>query len=357
MPQLCRTGRAGGNSVRYRRAMPGPADLIDELRRSEEPSLRWHVRRHTLGEDPDAPAMRRLGNEIRRSTRVQALLAARDATGRMSINVYAKWQGPHWILGTLADLGYPAGDAELAPLCGQVLDFWLGPSAFEEFEARSKSAAYRRRGVPVMHGRYRRCGSQQGNALRSAMRLGLGDQRCATLVGLLRHWQWPDGGWNCDRNPEADTSAFAETLLPMRGLAAYAAATGDPVAAESARRAAEVLLQRQLYRRRTDGSVIHPEFTQLHFPLYWHYDFLGGLVGLTEAGLIDDPRCTAALDLLESKRLPDGGWPAEKRFHRTAATLKAGHDWVDWGPTGRTRRNDWVSANALRVLRAAGRLG
>jgi hypothetical protein len=338
--------------------MAGGADVIDELLHSEEPSLRWHVRRHTLDEDPDSPAMRRLGNEIRDSPRVRALLAARSAGGRVTVTgVYGKWQGAHWIVAALADLGYPAGDPELAPLCDQVLDFWLGSNTFEEFEAGDKAAAYRRRGVPVMRGRYRRCGSQQGNALRSAMLLGLGDQRCATLVGLLRHWQWPDGGWNCDRNPDADTSAFAETLLPMRGLVAYAAATGDAVAAESARRAAEVFLQRCLYRRRSDGSVIHPEFIQLHHPLYWHYDVLGGLVAMAEAGLIGDPRCAAALDLLESKRLPDGGWPAEKRFYRTAASIKPGHDWVDWGASGRTRRNDWVSANALRVLHAAGRLG
>jgi hypothetical protein len=306
--------------------------------------------------------MRRLGNEIRESLRVQALLAARGANGRVEvIDVYAKWQGAHWILAALADLGYPAGDEALTPLCDQVLDFWLGPNTFAEFEADNRAASYRHEGVPVMRGRYRRCGSQQGNALRSAMLLGLGDQRCVTLAGLLQHWQWPDGGWNCDRNPEADTSAFSETLLPMRGLVAFATATGDAVAATAARRAAEVFLQRGLFRRRSDGQVIRSDFAQLHHPLYWHYDILGGLVAMVEAGLIDDPRCAEALDLLESKRLPDGGWPAEKRFHRTAdglkAELKAGHDWVDWGPGGRTRRNDWVSANALRVLRAAGRLG
>ena len=33
---------------------------------------------------------------------------------------------------------------------------------------------------------------------------------------------------------------------------------------------------------------------------------------LRVVGLVDDPRCSDALDLLEQKELPGGGWPAEK---------------------------------------------
>ena len=47
------------------------------------------------------------------------------------------------------------------------------------------------------------------------------------------------------------------------------------------------------------------EFTQLHYPLYWHYDILGGLKVLAEADLMSDPRCSAALDMLLKKRLLD----------------------------------------------------
>jgi hypothetical protein len=35
----------------------------------------------------------------------------------------------------------------------RVLEFWLGPSYFSEFEARTKAEAYRQRGVPLMRGR------------------------------------------------------------------------------------------------------------------------------------------------------------------------------------------------------------
>lgn len=329
--------------------------IVEKLLRSEEPAVQWRVRTEVLGEPADTPAGRRLRDRIRRSDRVRTLLSRRGPDGRslVSKGIYAKWQGAHWVLAALADLGYPPGDDDLRPLAEQVQDGWLSDDFSVEFEAGTKAAAYSRRGVPVMEGRHRRCASQQGNALRSLCRLGLADDRTGTLVERLLHWQWPDGGWNCDKNPAADTSSFAETLLPLRGLAAYAEDHDDHEARSAARRAAEVLLSRRLLYRRSDGALINAEFTRLHYPLYWHYDVLGGLRGLAELGMLADPRCADALELLLRKRLPDGGWPAERRFYRTSPEISLGHDFVDWGGTSTRRSNPWVTLDALAVLRAA----
>src|SRR6266581_3377842 len=207
--------------------------IVDMLLASAEPSIRWKVRTQVLDEAPDSAAIVQLRNEIRSSERVRRLLAPCFPAGRPG--VYAKWQGAHWVLAALADLGYPPGDPALHPLREQVLGTWLDQSYYVEFEATAKSAAYRRRGVPIMRGRYRRCASQQGNALWFLIMLGLADSRCGDLVERLLLWQWPDGGWNCDKNPAADTSSFCETLLPMKGLAAYSA---TDAAAAAARRAA-----------------------------------------------------------------------------------------------------------------------
>ncbi|HKD98287.1 MAG TPA: hypothetical protein VKB69_11965 [Micromonosporaceae bacterium] len=332
------------------------AKMLDALLASPEPSVRWKVRAGVLGEAPDCAGIVALRAEIRDSEPVRRLLAPFSSDRRPA--AYAKWQGAHWALAALADLGYPSAEAALHPLREQVLDTWLGASYYTEFEATSKSGAYRRRGVAVMQGRYRRCASQQGNALWSVITLGLADRRCDDLVERLLHWQWPDGGWNCDKNPDADTSSFCETLLPMRGLAAYAStvdgATGSE-ARDAARHAAEVLLTRGLAYRVSTGEVISPEFVKLHYPLYWHYDVLGGLKGVAQLGLLGDERCARALDLLESMRLPDG-WPAHNRYYRTAADIGLHNDCVDWGGTGARRANPWVTADALAVLHAAGRV-
>jgi hypothetical protein len=334
------------------------SNIVDRLLESDEPSVQWKLRAEVLGEPSDSTHMRRLRKQLRRSPRVQALLKDRGPDGRslVSKSVYAKWQGTHWVLAALADLGYPPGDETLRPMAEQVQEAWLADDFYLEYEATSKASVYNGRGVPKMDGRYRRCASQQGNALRSICALGLTNDRTASLVERLLHWQWPDGGWNCDKDPAADTSAFAETLLPMRGLTAYAKTHGSTEAHEAACRASEVLLTRRLLFRRTNGELIRKEFTRLHYPLYWHYDVLGGLRGLAELGSVTDDRSADALDLLESKRLSDGGWPAESRYYKTSDEVALGNDYVDWGGTSIRRLNEWATVDALYVLRMANRL-
>lgn len=337
------------------------AEIVQDLLRSPEPSIRWKARVNVLGEERGSKAVRSLEEDVRRSPRVRALLSRRDQLGRPGTarKVYNKWQGVHWVLASLADLGYPVGDEALLPIRDRILEFWLNPRYFREFEARTKTQAYagHHDGVPAMQGRYRRCASQQGNALYSLTALGLADERSDGLAERLLHWQWPDGGWNCDRNPEADTSSFMETLTPTVGLAAHAQRTKSAPVAEAVRRASEVFLRRRLFKRVSNGQVIHPDFVALHYPLYWHYDILGGLKAMVRIGRISDPRCAEAVDLLEKKRLPDGGWPAERRFYKVRPnSFEANADYVDWGGTSAKRMNEWVTADALAVLRAADRI-
>ncbi|HZY92269.1 MAG TPA: hypothetical protein VFG07_05810 [Thermoplasmata archaeon] len=324
---------------------------------SREPSIRWRARVNVLGEDRASSRIQRLEEEVRKSPRVRSLLRSRGRledphSGRA---VYQKWHGLHWVLLSLAELGYPRGDESLNPMRDRVLSLWLSSSYFREFDADSKDAEYRGQGIARVKGRYRRCASQQGGALLAITMLGITDDRAAQLVERLGHWQWPDGGWNCDRNPSADTSSFAETLLATQGLAAYGSEFHDPKAVAAARRAAEVFLRRRLFRRVSDGKIIWHDFVRLHFPLYWHYDVLGGLKAMGLLGLLKDPKCSEALDLLESMRLPAGGWPAHSKYYTSLRHDDVhGAEYVDWGD-GAKQANPWVTSDALHVLREAGR--
>ena len=335
-----------------------PNAVLESLLGSREPSVRWKARVRVLGEDRGARRIRVLEEEIRRSRRVRALLARREELGRAgsSGQAYRKWQGAHWVLASLADLGYPEGDERLAPLRDRVLELWLRPSYFWEYAARSAADTHRV-GVARLQGRYRVHASQQGNALYAVTELGLLDPRADRLAERLLHWQWPDGGWNCDGRPGADTSSFMETLTPMLGLVAYAERCRSADAARAAERAAEVFLKRRLFRRVRDGAIIRPEFVKLHYPLYYHYDFLGGLKAMARLGRVKDPRCEEALDLLEDKQLPEGGWPAERRYYRSVGRAwTPGGESVHWGGSGSRRPNEWVTVDALSVLAAAGRI-
>jgi hypothetical protein len=330
--------------------------VIDDLLACEHPSIRYKVQVRVLGEDPGRRPMRALQNQIRASDLVQRLLRNRRPDGRIAPpkHVYGKWQGAHWIAAALADLDYPPGDSTLTPLRDQLLETWLDERFYTEFDADSKQQAYRRSGVPVMESRHRRCASQQSNALWSILKLGLMNKQAHELVERLLHWQWPDGGWNCDKNPSAHHASFMESVLPLRALALYTREFDDADARSAVARAAEIFLKRRLFLRQADGAIMKAEFVALHYPLYWHYDVLHGLKVMAECGFIDDPRCQPALELLASKQLPNGGWPAEKKYYRTATKVALGNDHVAWGPTGKTRMNPWTTTDALFVFRTAG---
>jgi hypothetical protein len=335
--------------------------VIDALLQSDEPSIRWKVMVRVLGEDSGSRKIRDLQEEIRKSPRARALIADRDQHCAREKYVYANWRGAHWTLAALGEIGYPPGDESLLAMRNQVLDYWLSSAFYTEFDSKSSVPKYRSaEGVPKIQGRYRRCASQHGNALYSIARLGLGDKRSDGLAERLMHWQWPDGGWNCDRKPSAHNSSFNETLLPMLGLAAYAVRAGDKTARAAALKASEVFLSRRLFKRRKDGSVISSHWLRPKYPRYWHYDMLGGLVAMAEMDLIKDSRSNDALDLLEQKELPGGGWAAEGRFYKVSPNSDISSrfgsiSFVDWGGSGNRRMNEWVTADALFVLRAAGR--
>ena len=99
--------------------------------------------------------------------------------------------------------------------------------------------------------------------------------------------------------------------------------------------------------------MIEPAWLQLHYPLYWHYDILQALTVLARLGPLTDPRLREALDILEAKRLPEGCWQPEGWYWRSPGTRGPHVEVVDWGRRG---PNAMLTLNALRVLKAAGRL-
>jgi hypothetical protein len=314
---------------------------IQSLLTSPDPALRY--RAQLLSQDPTSPDLLALQAEIKTSPTVTTLLSERTTDGTIPHSAYTKWRGAHWVLADLADLHYPPGDPSLLPLRDQQMDWLLSTEHQKYFETRTVA------------GRVRMHPSQEGNAIYSQIKLGIVDDRIEQLIQRLYDWQWPDGGWNCDMNPATTISSFMESLLPLRALAHYHQLTDDPKAAQVAEQAAEIFLKRHLYKRLSNNNVMKSEFKALHYPCYWHYDILFGLKVMAEAGFIQDPRCADALDLLESKRLPDGGFPAEKKYYRAAGKDTSGSSRVNWGGASKKRANPWVTADALYVLKQAGR--
>ncbi len=318
-------------------------EVVGKLLTSEEPSIRFKTRTDVLGERADSDSNMRLGEEVRLSGRVKALLSERKG-GVIPCHPYAKWFGAHWVLSALADLCYPPGDPALAPLREQVYE-WLFSKAHLEYSKRHEVYAGP---VVSVKGLARAHASMEGNAVYYLHALGLADDRTTVLADRLAGWQWPDGGWNCDKRGGAHTSSFTESLLPLRGLAWQSRIRGGH--SDSVRRAAEYFLRRRLFKRVHGGRVISPRFTKLHYPWYWHYDVLFGLVVMKEAGFIEDERCADALSLLESKRLQDGWFPAEEAYSVKSRKAASRRSLVGWGGVSKRRPNEFVTCEALRVM-------
>ncbi|HYJ68073.1 MAG TPA: hypothetical protein VEX15_10480 [Nocardioidaceae bacterium] len=308
---------------------------LDWLLGSDEPAIRMLTRRDVLGEATDADT-----DQILTGPLVTALLAGQQADGGFGGNPYRKWTGAHWRLISLMELAAPPSDPRVAAMAERVVT-WI-------------TRGLRQSAVAVDDGPIRSHGSIQGNALGACCRAGLADDsRMERIAEALISWQWPDGGWNCDLQASGYRSSFHETLGPAWGLDEYARATGHAAARAAADRAADLFLTHRLFRRLKTGEAIKPQWLRPRYPPYWHYDILQALLVLARMGKAADPRAADALDELDRRRLPDGRWRAYGRWWNPADSSIT-PEAVDWGGSGEP--SPMITLNALRVLRAAGRL-
>jgi hypothetical protein len=297
---------------------------------SEEPAVRALTRRDVLGECPH-------DEDVLAGPWVRALLSGQQSDGGFGVHWYRKWTGAHWRLIQLVELEVPAGEARAVAAVDVVLTALTSPH----------------RRVPVIDGLSRVCASVEGNAVAVSCRLGLADDsRVRQIVEWLLAWQWPDGGWNCDRSASGYRSSFHESLSTAWGLHEYGEATGEQAAMEAAQRAAELFLEHRLFRSLRTGEVINRRWLQPCYPSYWHYDIARALLVLSRMGLVRDPRADEALDELERRRLPDGRWKAGSQWWKPDGGPIT-PEVVDWGRTGEP--NQMITLNGLRILRAASR--
>jgi hypothetical protein len=310
----------------------GTTSAAEWLLGSDEPAVRYLVRRDVLGE-----AVEPRPSEILAGPKVRALLSGQQPDGGFGVHPYQKWTGAHWRLVSLVELAVPPREPRAVAAAETVLA-WV---------------ANKRRRPRVVNGLVRRCASMEGNALAVCCRLGLAeDERVGTLAASLIAWQWPDGGWNCDNRASGRRSSFHESHAAAWGLHEYWLATGETDARDAARRAAELFLEHRVFRSLRTGEAIDERWIQLRYPPYWHYDVLQAALVLTRLGHAHDPRLADALDVLEDRRLPDGRWQPGGYWWRPSANGTSS-EVVDWGRGG---PNEMITLNALRVLAAAGRL-
>jgi pimeloyl-ACP methyl ester carboxylesterase len=296
---------------------------VEKLRDSDNPSIAHRVHRRLDGQGEDEENQRRRRQRVAETSNVRRLLSRPGPDGTIRLgneyHCYRKFQGAHWTMAALAELGYPHGDVSLLPVVDQVHEWLSSPKHLSPPSTQV---------ILGQEDRVRRCASQEGLAIWYLHELGLVDERVDVLVSRLVDDQWPDGGWNCDKAPAARTSSVQETLLPLRGLARHIRSGQEgPAVRDAVDRAAQFLLDRRLLWRRHDGAPIRPAWGRDPMRIQWpirFYDILSALTVMAEIDRVDSPGCADALGILAAKRLKTGGYPAEVRTAETVDTVTSG---------------------------------
>ena len=168
------------------------------------------------------------------------------------------------------------------------------------------------------------------------------------LIQKLISEQLPDGGWNCDAEFGSTRSSFNTTICVLEALLEYETVTGgNPDVKRSRLLGQEYLLDRQLFHRKSTGEIIERDrkggakWTSFAFPNWWHYDILRGLDYLRKANVTPDERIQEAIEVVLSKRNPDGSWNLDLQF--------PGEMLVELNE-GVHQPNRWITLRALRVL-------
>ena len=208
-----------------------------------------------------------------------------------------------------------------------------------------------RRGIALIaeHGRWEHAGQRyfdgevepciNGRTIEAGAYFGVG---VAAIVERILGERLADGGWNCEAENGSVRSSFHTTIDVLDGLLEFERTSGGPAAVQEARRSGEeYLLERRLFRRKSTGEVADPAFLDFAFPYYWRYDVLRALDYFRHSGADPDSRMAEAVEVVRSKRQPDGRWLLD-RIHpgRVHFELEAG--------VGAPSR--WNTLRALRVL-------
>ena len=101
------------------------------------------------------------------------------------------------------------------------------------------------------------------------------------------------------------------------------------------------MLERRLFRRKTTGEVIDPNWLRFSFPTWYFYDVLRGLEYLRASEVRPDDRIAEAIEVVEGNRDRDGRWPLQN-VHPGEAHVQM--------EDGEGKPSRWNTLRAMRVL-------
>jgi len=298
-----------------------------------DPSIRWQAMRDLMDAAPDEVAGERA--RVAREGWGAQLLALQAPDGTWAGAAWNRgWNSTMHVLWLLRLLGLDPASAEARRAAGLVGErvTWRGCGPPECADN------------PFFAGEVEPCINGQVAAAGACFR-----QDVRAIIDRLIQEQLPDGGWNCEAENGSTRSSFNTTICVLEALLEYERSEEVSQRVTKARlRGQEYLLERQLMRRRSTGEVIERDrkggasWTRFAFPTWWHYDVLRGLDYLRDANVEPDERVSDAIQIVDSKRDPDGRWALDTQYPGVMPVE------IDEGEGQPSR---WNTLRALRVLR------
>ena len=356
---------------------------VEWLLDSKNPAVRYWTLKDVLGEPDTDDEVVQAREQIASWSPVAEYLKEQHSEGYWASgeDVYwPKWTATVWPLILLGEIGVPGSHPSIRKGSEYFMKIMDGqdrswpPPKYPDEDLRGWRLVWE----PCV----------TGNMARTLAAFGYGDDpRVREMFEWLVKYQREDGGWNCDtedsRNGEAvHHSSFMSTIEPLWAFSTLDRQKWPKGGRDVVEGAAEFMLIHRLYKSDKTGKVIRPEWTQLHFPMFYFYDILHGLRVLSKLGYSEDERMTDARELLLSKRLDDGTWPLEASYfqalRRNFAKDPATGQWAQvrdekldpadvytkggnvaqipaicssLGEVGRP--NPWITLNAFRALKGA----
>lgn len=131
----------------------------------------------------------------------------------------------------------------------------------------------------------------------------------------LAHIQ-EDGGFNCSW-PRSKKSSIHTTLTMLIFIEdykknGYTYRLGE--LEDAVMPAQEWLLERELYHRKTDGTLILKNIKNTPYPNRYRYDILKALEYFAMSKVPYDPRMQKAFDIILDKQLKSGAWPSSSSY-------------------------------------------
>ena len=314
------------------------AALTAAVADSDDPIVRYKARRYLDGADPASASMRRLRDDIADSPIARGLLAdlaisnPNDREGMSTIYLTLRY---------LAEIDYPPGDDQLVPYRDHVYRWLRGLE--REYD-----------GPLFIRGTHRVHGSFHANAIYASVVLGLADDETDELCANLLRYQWPGGGWNCNKKPATKGPTIVHTAFGLRGLATYRSRrTSDELTAGHRRRrrgAARPQGLPEAIRREAAAARLHQAVVSLPSALRLH-----------GRAPHPHPRRVCHRPAMRERTRPAGVQvPPRRRLGDGAKALQPlqgtdGFTHAPWEEVKLGRANLLLTIDALEILRTAGR--